>query len=78
MMPNMDVPYCTSEIRKAIVEMNDRLNNGAYVRWGVKQDLYLLKFMLDDVLENAPTFGKEEETWVKEKSQERMMQVLTK
>jgi hypothetical protein len=76
-MPNMDVPYCTSEIRKAIVEMNSAHNDG-YVRWGVKQDLYLLKFMLDDVLENAPTFGKEEETWVKEKSQERMMQVLKK
>ena len=76
-MPNMDVPYCTSEIRKAIVEMNSAHNDG-YVRWGVKQDLYLLKFMLDDVLENALTFGKEEETWVKEKSQERMMQVLKK
>ena len=55
-MPNMDVPYCTSQIRKAIVEMNSAHNDG-YVRWGVKQDLYLLKFMLDDVLENAPTFG---------------------
>lgn len=76
-MPNMDVPYCTSEIRKAIVEMNSAHNDG-YVRWGVKQDLYLLKFMLDDVLENAPTFDKKEETWLKEQSQAKMMQVLKK
>jgi len=76
-MPNMDVPYCTSEIRKAIVDMNDRLNNKTYC-WGVKQDLYLLKFMLDDVLENAPTFGESENKWLKEQSQAKMMQVLTK
>lgn len=76
-MPNMDVPYCTSEIRKAIVEMNSFHNDG-YVRWGVKQDLYLLKFMLDNVIENAPTFGDTEDNWLKEQSQAKMMQVLTK
>jgi hypothetical protein len=32
-MPNMDVPYCTSEIRKAIVEMNSAHNDG-YVSLG--------------------------------------------
>lgn len=57
--------------------MNSAHNDG-YVRWGVKQDLYLLKFMLDDVLENAPTFDKKEETWLKEQSQAKMMQVLKK
>jgi hypothetical protein len=76
-MPNMDVPYCTSQIRKAIVEMNSPYNDG-YMAWGIKQDLYLLKFMLDNVIENAPTFGEQEETWLKEQSQAKMMQVLTK
>lgn len=76
-MPNMDVPYCTSQIRKAVVEMNSPFNDG-YMAWGIKQDLYILKFMLDDVLENAPSFDKKEEIWLKEKSQEKMMQVLTK
>jgi hypothetical protein len=73
----MDVPYCTSQIRKAIVEMNSPYNDG-YMAWGIKQDLYLLKFMLDNVIENAPTFGEQEETWLKEQSQAKMMQVLTK
>ena len=61
----LDVPYCTSEIRKAIVEMNSPYNDG-YMAWGIKQDLYLLKFMLDDVLANAPSFGEQEKAWVDE------------
>jgi hypothetical protein len=61
----LDVPYCTSEIRKGIVEMNSAHNDG-YVRWATKQDLYLLKFMLDDVLANAPRFGEQEKVWVDE------------
>jgi hypothetical protein len=73
----MDVPYCTSQIRKAIVEMNSPYNDG-YMAWGIKQDLYLLKFMLDNVIENAPTFGETEDSWLKEQSQAKMMQVLTK
>ena len=75
-MPDMDVPYCTSQIRKAIVEMNSPYNDG-YVAWGIKQDLYLLKFMLDNVLANAPTFVGEEEL-LKEQSQAKMMEILKK
>jgi len=75
-MPDMDVPYCTSQIRKAIVEMNSPYSDG-YSAWGIKQDLYLLKFMLDKVLANAPTFVGEEE-WLKEQSQSKMMEILKK
>ena len=75
-MPDMDVPYCTSQIRKAIIEMNSPYNDG-YLAWGIKQDLYLLKFMLDNVLANAPTFVGEEE-WLKEQSQAKMVEILKK
>jgi hypothetical protein len=33
---------------------------------------------LDNVIENAPTFGESEDSWLKEQSQAKMMQVLTK
>lgn len=75
-MPAMDVPYCTSQIRKAIIEMNSPYNDG-YVAWGIKQDLYLLKFMLDKVIADAPTFVGEDE-WLKDKEQEVMMEILKK
>ena len=75
-MPDMDVPYCTSQIRKAIIEMNSPYNDG-YLAWGIKQDLYLLKFMLDKVIADAPTFVGEDE-WLKDKEQEVMMEILTK
>lgn len=75
-MPTMDVPYCTSQIRKAIIEMNSPYNDG-YVAWGIKQDLYLLKFMLDKVIADAPTFVGEDE-WLKDKEQEAMMEILKK
>jgi|TARA_R110000851_G_scaffold35421_3_gene93169 hypothetical protein len=75
-MPDMDVPYCTSQIRKAIIEMNSPYNDG-YLAWGIKQDLYLLKFMLDKVIADAPTFVGEDE-WLKDKEQEVMMEILKK
>ena len=59
-----------------IIEMNSPYNDG-YLAWGIKQDLYLLKFMLDKVIADAPTFVGEDE-WLKDKEQEVMMEILKK
>ena len=45
--------------------------------WGIKQDLYILKFFLDKIIADAPTFVGEDE-WLKDKEQEVMMEILKK
>ena len=60
-----NTPLCSDQISRAIAEMNSPYNDG-YMAWGIKQDLLLLKFMLDDVLKDAPDFGKQEAEWMQE------------
>ena len=71
-----DIDDIMSRIRKMNIEMTSPYNDG-YVSWGIKQDLYLLKFFLDKVIADAPNF-KGEEDWLKDKEQELMMEILKK
>ena len=71
-----DIDGIMSKIRKMNIEMTSPYNDG-YVSWGIKQDLYLLKFFLDKVIADAPNF-KGEEDWLKDKEQELMMEILKK
>jgi|TARA_B110000444_G_scaffold67847_1_gene63822 hypothetical protein len=65
-----------SKIRKMSIELNSPYNDG-YMSWGIKQDLYILKFFLDKIIADSPEFVGEEE-WLKEKEQEKMMEILKK
>ena len=38
-----------SKIRKMNIEMTSPYNDG-YMSWGIKQDLYILKFFLDKII----------------------------
>ena len=49
-----DIDDIMSKIRKMNGEMNSPYNDG-YVSWGIKQDLYILKFFLDKVVADALT-----------------------
>ena len=62
-LPDMD--DIISKIRKMNIEMSSPYNDG-YMSWGIKQDLYILKFFLDKIIADAPDFVGEEE-WLKEK-----------
>jgi len=63
-------------IRKMNIEMTSPYNDG-YMSWGIKQDLYIVKFFLDKVLADAPEF-KDEAEWLKEQEQRLMMEILKK
>lgn len=69
-----DIMEAYTQIRAAASELNDPRNDG-FVCWGVKQDLYQLKWFLDDVLKNSSTFGPEEE-WLREQEQKRIIRYL--
>ena len=45
--------------------------------WGCKQKLYKVKFMLDKIIENAPTYSGEEE-WLHESNKEKIWSELKK
>jgi hypothetical protein len=58
----------------ANVEMNQPRNDG-FVTWGIKQDLYKIKFLMDHIMNNAPTYVDEAE-WLEEQSKKEMWKIL--
>ena len=50
-------------IRGIISQMNNPRNDG-FVAFGAKQELWEIKWMVDEALSDAPTFGHTEEEWL--------------
>ena len=55
-------------------EMNSAYNDG-FTTWPIKQDLYRLKWLIDESLEQASTYAGETE-WLKEQEGEKIMRIL--
>ena len=72
----MDYNRVHHQIYTSGVELHSHYNDG-YVQWGIKQDLHKLKWLLDEILANAPTFAGEEE-FLKEHEQTTMWRTLSK
>lgn len=69
-----DITAAYQQIRSAGSELNDPRVDG-FIAWGVKQDLYQLKWFLDDLLKNSSTFSPEEE-WLREQEQKKIIRIL--
>lgn len=61
-------------INSAARESSSQYNDG-FTAWGAKQDLYLLKWLIDDALERCPEFAPEKD-WLKEQNKKRMWETL--
>jgi hypothetical protein len=48
-----------------------------FVTWGCKQDLYNIKFILDEIIENAPTYVGEQE-WLNERAKEKIWKIISR
>ena len=72
----LDLSIVSSQIRKAGSELNSPYNDG-FIQWQIKQDLYEIKWLVDDILKNSSTFSDEEE-FLKEHEQTEMWQTLKK
>ena len=70
-----DIVRALNEIRRAAYECNNSRTDG-FVAWGIKQDLYQVKWMLDDLLKDCPTFSPEAE-WLKEQEQKKIIKILS-
>ena len=70
-----DIIQAYQQIRAAASECNNPKTDG-FIAWGVKQDLYQLKWMLDELLKDCPVFGETEEGWLREQEQKRVIRYL--
>jgi hypothetical protein len=63
------------EINAAAYDASNPKNDG-FTAWGAKQDLYRLKWILEDALRRCPTFSLEEE-WLREQDKKKVIKYLS-
>jgi hypothetical protein len=69
-----NITNAAREINAAAYDACDMKSDG-YVQWGAKQDLYRLKWILEDALKRCPHFSIENE-WVRDQEKKRLIEVL--
>lgn len=70
-----DITKAAREINAATHDASD-MRVDSYIQWGAKQDLYRLKWILEDALRRCPTFSIEEE-WLHEQEQKKIIKILS-
>jgi hypothetical protein len=73
----MDYNSVHHQIYLAGVELNSPRNDG-YTTWPIKQDLYKLKFLLDEIMQTSPTYGDLEQEFLTEESKRQVWHMLEK
>ena len=74
MIIDWDVKNVIWECQKMYAGANDPYVSG-FNNWPCKQDLYRVKFAVDEMLKNTSTFAGEAE-WLEEQEKERMWKTL--
>ena len=70
-----DLILAYQQIRSAVRECSDPRNDG-FVTWGIKQDLYNLKDLLDKAIQDCPNFGETETSWLRDQEQKKIIKYL--
>lgn len=70
----MDYNSVHHQVYMAGVELHSNYNDG-YTQWAIKQDLYRIKWLVDNILKDSPAFSGEEE-FLKEHEQVVMWRTL--
>jgi hypothetical protein len=70
----LNVGDIVSQINAATYECTSPYNDG-FVGWGYKQDLYKIKFILEDALRRCPTYVGEDE-WLREQDKKKVIRIL--
>ena len=76
MIKRWSVEEIANQLRSCGYAMNDPYMDG-FTTWGCKQDLYRIKFMLDEILESGPTYSGEQE-WLEERAKEKTWKIISK
>lgn len=70
----LDMSSIAAQINAAAYEANSSYNDG-FISWGYKQDLYRLKWILDDAIKRCPSFSLEND-WLREQEKQRVIKIL--
>lgn len=76
MIRNWNVTEVEIQLQRIYYACTDPRMDG-FVTWGYKQDLYRIKFLLDELMEKCPKYAGEEE-WLREQEAEKIVQILKK
>jgi hypothetical protein len=76
MIKRHSVDNIVNQLHSCAYDMNDMRLDG-FVQWGCKQDLYRIKFILDELLEKGHKFAPEQE-WLEEQEKEKVIRILKK
>jgi hypothetical protein len=69
------VDEITRQIHNIEREASSPYNDG-YTGWYIKQDLYVLKDILDSAIKNTPSYGETEKEWLQEREKSRIIKHL--
>lgn len=74
MIIDWSVEKISNQLHRMHRGANDAYETG-YNNWPCKQDLYRVKFLVDELLKDCPNFYGEEE-WLKEQEAEKIVNIL--
>jgi hypothetical protein len=69
-----DAESIISNLAACAAQVRDGRNDG-WTAWGCKQDLYRVKFALDEMLKHAPSFAGEQE-WLQDQERLQIWKIL--
>jgi hypothetical protein len=70
-----DMASTVSTIRAIRHDVCDMRVN-SYLQWGAKQDLWRLKWILDQAIKDCPHFSATEDDWLKEEEKKQVIRIL--
>ena len=76
MIIDWNVREVEHQLRRMHAGANDPYMTG-WNNWPCKQDLYRVKFLVDELLKECPTFSGEDE-WLREQEAEKLVRILKK
>ena len=71
-----NISNAAREINAAAYDACDSKSDG-YINFGAKQDLYRLKWILEDALKRCPDFGSTEQEWLREQDKKKVIRILS-
>jgi len=71
---NWDVADITRQINSAANNCRSPYTDG-FTGWSIKQDLYQIKWILDEAIRLCPNFSPEDE-WLKEQEKKKVIRIL--
>jgi len=70
-----DVVNIIDQVHHLSRECDSRYNDG-FTAFGCKQDLLLIKEIVDQAMQSAPYFGAMEDEWLQEREKKRIIKIL--